>query len=561
MKSTNRITICKRRNYIYFSSENTNHLGNVLAVITDAWYTDSCIDEIGVRYGAHITQATDYSAFGAPLPGRTWYSTASYRMGFNSEEHENNLYASGMAYDLGARWYDSRLGRMFSRDPLAAKYMFQSPYAYCGNSPIWIVDVNGAGDGDKAKVQQGQGVTQYLKANGVSASTRGGWISLLDGLAKANPSRFGNYNENWGEDKKWKYWNNTNVDFQWEVGDKLNLPGTDNSQNNQKKTSEEPTPTSGSGIDDKLYGATHIQGVLALTQSTIENLGGLDKAKKLLAGKFEVLYNGSLKTWSLKFYGNQTVDATFVQVAKEGFRAETLTKVPLLKCVKAGGAVINVLGVVTAGMDIYYNGWNVGNTSDLVFSGVAFVPGWGWVASGSYYYAKYVAYPMYIGNKTFLEKHPLEGHPENLIYHICFKSGTLVNTKKGLISIENLEVGDSIYSWNIDENKLEVSIIEKTYNNTTTEIYRITTKSNKTIHVTGEHPFFVLNKGWTKVKDLRVNYELKLQEYGGKTDVLGIEMENREEIRVYNIEVSKNHNYFITNDKILVHNKSIVDVK
>lgn len=72
----------------------------------------------------------------------------AYRYGFNSEEKIDEWNEGN--YDLGARFYDVRLGRMFSSDPKEAAYPWQSTYAYNSNSPIWIVDVNGEGKGDPA---------------------------------------------------------------------------------------------------------------------------------------------------------------------------------------------------------------------------------------------------------------------------------------------------------------------------------------------------------------------------------------------------------------------------
>jgi RHS repeat-associated protein len=60
-----------------------------------------------------------------------------YRYGFGGKEKLDELHGnSGDAYDYGARIYDARLGRWMSVDPLFAKYPFQSPYAFVGNSPI-----------------------------------------------------------------------------------------------------------------------------------------------------------------------------------------------------------------------------------------------------------------------------------------------------------------------------------------------------------------------------------------------------------------------------------------
>ena len=92
---------------------------------------------------SHFIAANDYHPFGMEMEGRR-YAGGAYRYGFNGKERDDELKGRGNHYDLGARHYDPRVGRMLSLDPMAAKYPAQSPYAYGANNPAAILDYMGA---------------------------------------------------------------------------------------------------------------------------------------------------------------------------------------------------------------------------------------------------------------------------------------------------------------------------------------------------------------------------------------------------------------------------------
>ena len=124
--------------------EISNHLGNVLSVISDKPIP---VDNGGMvdYYVADIRNAQDYSPFGVTLRERSFSlnGAGDYRYGFQGQEHDDEIKGKGNSYDFGARMYDSRLGRWLTIDPLANKYSSFSPYNFVLNTPIWAVDRDG----------------------------------------------------------------------------------------------------------------------------------------------------------------------------------------------------------------------------------------------------------------------------------------------------------------------------------------------------------------------------------------------------------------------------------
>ncbi|MBP5482373.1 MAG: hypothetical protein J6Y22_11565 [Paludibacteraceae bacterium] len=88
----------------------TNHLGNVMAVISD---------EASTANEPTVVSLSDYYPYGMTEPGRSW-NAGDYRFSYTGHEKENDL-AEGV-YTTEYRLLDTRLGRWMSVDPLAGDF-------------------------------------------------------------------------------------------------------------------------------------------------------------------------------------------------------------------------------------------------------------------------------------------------------------------------------------------------------------------------------------------------------------------------------------------------------
>jgi RHS repeat-associated protein len=81
----------------------------------------------------NIIFASDYYPFGETLRE---YTTGTNKYKFTEKERDAE---SGYDY-FGARYYNNKLGVWMSADPLADKYPGFSPFNYCVNNPLRLVD-------------------------------------------------------------------------------------------------------------------------------------------------------------------------------------------------------------------------------------------------------------------------------------------------------------------------------------------------------------------------------------------------------------------------------------
>jgi RHS repeat-associated protein len=171
-------SISGKKNY-----ELNNHLGNVMAVITDNRLQNSTI------YEPDVINAQDYYAFGSQMPGRI-FNLGGYRYGFNGKENDDDVEGTGNQQDYGMRIYDPRIGKFLSVDPITKNYPELTPYQFASNRPIDGIDLDGLEyappmkiDKNGERVVDGEAQLKQMRANGEGLV--GLFMSAYQGLSSA----------------------------------------------------------------------------------------------------------------------------------------------------------------------------------------------------------------------------------------------------------------------------------------------------------------------------------------------------------------------------------------
>ncbi|MEG4529780.1 polymorphic toxin-type HINT domain-containing protein, partial [Microcoleus sp. D2_18a_D3] len=134
----------------------------------------------------------------------------------------------------------------------------------------------------------------------------------------------------------------------------------------------------------------------------------------------------------------------------------------------------------------------------------------------------------------------------------CFVAGTEILTVDGIKNIEDIQVGD----WVIADDpttpgEIEARQVLNTFVRETDALVDLYV-DGEVISTTGEHPFWVSDKGWVEAKDLVVGSLLQTAD-GRSIDVDKIEKQEGK-FEVYNFSVEDFHTYFVSDWGILVHN-------
>ena len=138
----------------------------------------------------------------------------------------------------------------------------------------------------------------------------------------------------------------------------------------------------------------------------------------------------------------------------------------------------------------------------------------------------------------------------------CFKKNTKVLTNKGYVNIQDIKVNDLVMSYNIESNNNEYSKVIKTFEHKDTKdyLYKITSKSI-VIEATSKHPICIKNNELEYIEAEKLKINDKLVDLNGNLHSIDKIEFNEIVDNFYNLEVEKNHNYYVTENDILVHNK------
>jgi prepilin-type N-terminal cleavage/methylation domain-containing protein len=130
----------------------------------------------------------------------------------------------------------------------------------------------------------------------------------------------------------------------------------------------------------------------------------------------------------------------------------------------------------------------------------------------------------------------------------CFLAGTMVSTPNGDKAIEELNVGDRVWSWD-NERPIE-NIIRKTLVHRVPGYYELATTSGSLL-VTGIHPLLT-SSGYKTVDSIQLGDKL-ITKLGSETVLSKIYIGKA--ATVYNLEADEPHNYFANG--FVVHNKPL----
>ncbi|MCK5896418.1 MAG: hypothetical protein KAG20_06405 [Cocleimonas sp.] len=135
----------------------------------------------------------------------------------------------------------------------------------------------------------------------------------------------------------------------------------------------------------------------------------------------------------------------------------------------------------------------------------------------------------------------------------CFPKGTPVATPTGMIPIEHLTIGTSVFAFNEATQTNDQKKVTALLHNKTTHLIDIALE-NEILQATLSHRFWVENKHqWIAAQYLEPTMTLKTRSSDSKC-IQKITINTVDEQKTYNLSIDDLHTYFIGHSEVLVHN-------
>ncbi len=138
----------------------------------------------------------------------------------------------------------------------------------------------------------------------------------------------------------------------------------------------------------------------------------------------------------------------------------------------------------------------------------------------------------------------------------CFAAGTVVATPHGEQAIETLRVGDKVWAEDPARGTVEPELVQAVIQDPVSPLMAVTLGDGNAITTTVTHAFWVdegpSRAGWLEAGQLRVGDRLREMD-GTEAVVAGLRY-NVGQAVVYTLTVAKDHTFFVSNARVLVHN-------
>ena len=141
----------------------------------------------------------------------------------------------------------------------------------------------------------------------------------------------------------------------------------------------------------------------------------------------------------------------------------------------------------------------------------------------------------------------------------CLSSDTLVSTPSGEVAIEDISIGDVVYSYNLHTQQIEISEVGNVWSVSIEDagsMYYNIYYANTYIKATYNHQFYTLDRGYVMASELSVG-DILIDIDNNEQAVTEIILEENDRDYVWDLSINGNHNFFANG--VLVHNQGVYD--